>query len=64
MDAPVSLKLYILLDVDGSVVDVSVLTKDARTRLLGFKLIEKLNEEIEVFEGRCKERLSQLGKVQ
>lgn len=57
MNAP---KIYLILGPDGSIEDVSVLTRDHQTRILGFRLIEQLSEELEVFEARIKERIIRL----
>jgi len=57
-------QIAIILRPDGSVEDVSVLAKDHRDRILGFRLIEALTEELEVFEARVKTRLEQLRKAQ
>jgi hypothetical protein len=58
------MRIYLLLNADGSIKDVSVLAEDQRSRLLGFKLIEELSEEILVFEGRVKTKIARLTEAQ
>ena len=62
MNGPV--RIYLVLGADGTVEDVSVLTRDQKARLAGFHLIEDLSEEIQVFEARVKYRLDQLRRAQ
>jgi len=57
------LQIAIILRADGTIEDVSVLARDQTTRLLGFRLIEALTEELDVFEARAKRKLKQLGEA-
>jgi len=57
-------QIVIILRADGTMDDVSVLARDHQARLLGFRLIETLVEELDVFEARAKERIAQLSKIQ
>ncbi len=57
-------KICVILDLDGTLDDVSVLAKDQRTRVVGFHLIEQLSEELQIFEARIKMRIEHLKNVQ
>ena len=57
-------QIVVILRADGTMDDVSILAKDHQARLLGFRLIEALVEELDVFEARAKTRLAQLSKIQ
>lgn len=56
-------QIVVVIGPDGSVQDVSVFTKDHAARILGFRIIEALTEELEVFEARAKIRLEKLKEV-
>ena len=58
------MKLYLIVAPDGSLEDVSVLAKDQQSRITGFRLIEELSEELEVFEGRLKKKIARLQGMQ
>ncbi len=57
-------KIAIILCADGTMDDVFVLAKDQEARVFGFRVIEALTEEVEVFEARAKARIAQLSKIQ
>jgi len=59
-----TLQIVVILRADGTMDDVSVLARDQKARLFGFRVIEALSEELAVFEGRAKARLAHLSTVQ